>query len=112
MWEEYRQRMIKLAGIAIFIFGNKLDKDGSVILANGVKREFEIAVENGLIPIPVPVTGYMAKELFDEISKDFSAYYSGNKEIISLVKDLSKCSSQAADEIISKIVQIIKGVNK
>jgi hypothetical protein len=112
LWEEYRQRMIKLAGIAIFIFGNKLDKDKNVILANGVKREFEIAVENGLIPIPVPVTGYMAKEIYDEISKDFSAYYSGNKEIIPLVKDLAECSSQAADEIISKIVKIIKGVNK
>lgn len=112
LWEEYRQRMIKLAGIAIFIFGNKLDDGKNVIPANGVKREFEIAIENGLIPIAVPATGYMAKEIYDEISKDFSAYYSGNKEIIPLVKDLAECSSQAADEIITKIAKIIKGVNK
>jgi hypothetical protein len=112
LWEEYRQRMIKHAGIALFVFGNKLDQDKKVILANGVKREFEIAVENGLIPIPVPATGYIAGELFNEVSKDFKAYYSGHEDIIPLVEDLSKRSPREADEIISSIVQIIKGVNK
>ena len=112
LWEEYRQRMIKLAGIAVFIFGNKLDKDKNVVLANGVKREFEIAIKNGLIPISVPGTGFMAKEIYDEISKDFNAYYSGNEEIISIVEDIAKRSSHEVDEIISKITQIIKGVNK
>jgi hypothetical protein len=112
LWENYRQRMIKLAGIAIFIFGNKLDKDNKVVLANGVRREFEIAMENGLIPVPVPVTGYMAKELYDEISKDFKGCYSGNEEIVPLMEDISKLKPNEVDEIVNKIVQIIKGVSK
>ncbi len=112
LWEEYRQRMIKLAGIAIFIFGNKLDKDNNVILANGIKREFEIAMENGLIPLPIPVTGYMAKEIFDEMSKDLKSCYPNNAKIIPLLEDISNSKAQATDEIISKIIQIIKGVNK
>lgn len=111
LWEEYRQRMIRLAGIAIIIFGNKLE-NGGVVPAGGVRREFEIAKQHGLIPIPVPVTGYMAKEIFDEVSQDFKTIYAGNEEIIPLVEDISKFSSKDADKIVSKIIQIIKGVNK
>lgn len=111
LWEEYRQRMIKLAGIAIFLFGNKT-QGGKIIPANGVKREFEIALENGLVSIPIPATGYMAKELFDEVAKDFNAYFPDNRDVIPLVKDISKLSPQEPDEIIAKVVQIIKGVNK
>ncbi|HBB86831.1 MAG TPA: hypothetical protein DC047_04380 [Blastocatellia bacterium] len=112
LWEEYRQRMIKLAGIAIFIFGNKLDSSGNVVLANGVKREFEIAVQNDLVPIPVPSTGYVAKEIYEQISKDLTTYYAGNEDVIPMLEELSKYTSKASEGIISKIVQIIKGVNK
>ena len=38
--------MISLCGIAIFLFGNKLN-DGKIIEASGVVREFEIANELG-----------------------------------------------------------------
>jgi hypothetical protein len=112
LWEEYRQRMIRLAGIAIFIFGNKLDSNNDIVLANGVKREFEIAMENGLIPLPISVTGYMAKEIFDEMSKDFKAYFPNNQEIIPMLEDISKTDPKEIDKIINKIIQIIKGVNK
>jgi hypothetical protein len=112
LWEEYRQRMIKLAGIAIFLFGNKKDEDGKNILANGIRLEFEIAKQHGLIPIPILATGYMAKELFDEISKDFKSWYAENEEIIPLVEELSTYSAKEDDKIISTIIKIIKGVNK
>ena len=42
--EEYRQRMISLARIAVFIYGNKNDGNGNLISANVVKREVEIAI--------------------------------------------------------------------
>ena len=58
-WEAYRQEMIAHAGIAVFIFGNKLQA-GSVVPANGVRREFEIAKANGLLLIPIGATGFMA----------------------------------------------------
>lgn len=112
LWEEYRQRMIRHAGIAIFVFGNKLDQDKKVVSANGVRREFEIAVENGLIPIPVAATGYVAEELYSEVSKDFKAYYSGYEDVIPLVEGLSKLGPREAGEIVSGIVQILKGVNR
>ncbi|HDK8875580.1 TPA: hypothetical protein PVD34_004851, partial [Escherichia coli] len=68
LWEEYRQRMIPLGGIALFIFGNKQEENNDIVNARGVFREFEIAVQHGLVPIPLPNTGYMSKYIFEQIS--------------------------------------------
>lgn len=79
LWDEYRKDMIPLAGIAIYLFGNKLDK-GNVVLANGVRREFEIAVESGLQIVPVGATGYMAEELWKEVTANLDKYYPGHSK--------------------------------
>ncbi|KAA0894256.1 SIR2 family protein [Oryzomonas rubra] len=79
VWDEYRKDMISLAGIAIFMFGNKLD-GGNVVLANGVRREFEIALENGLYIVPIGATGYMAAELWKEVSAGLDKYYPGHSK--------------------------------
>jgi len=110
LWEEYRQRMIKFAGLAIFIFGNKLDKENNIILANGVEREFQIAIENGLIPIPISSTGYMAEKIFQDIIRDPKKYYSNYEWIIPIIKDLST-DSISPDEIIIKVIGIVKKIN-
>ncbi|WP_279465062.1 hypothetical protein [Aeromonas dhakensis] len=47
LWNEYRHRMIGLSGIALFLFGNKLNEDSNVINAGGVRKEFEIAQGTG-----------------------------------------------------------------
>lgn len=112
LWEDYRQRMIRLAGIAIFIFGNKFDDDGKIILADGVAREFEIALENGLVPIPIGVTGSVAKDIFDRISSDFDFYYKDHDWIIPIIKDLAVNDELSIDEIIEKIIEIISKINK
>lgn len=112
LWEEYRQKMIRLAGVAIFIFGNKLDDAGQVIPANGVEREFEIALEHGLIPIPVGVTGSVAKTIYDRISTDFELYYKGNEWIIPIVRDLGTNEDLSSSEIIGRVMEIVTKVNK
>ena len=111
LWEEYRQKMISLAGIAIFIYGNKRDIKGNIISANGVMREFEIASQHGLIPIPIGVTGYVALDIFNQIFKKPEKYYLGVEEIIPIIKDLSN-DKLSADEIINKISLIIQIINK
>lgn len=69
LWDEYRRRMIGLSGIALFLFGNKLD-GGNIVNAGGVRREFQIAQEAGVAVLPLGITGYMAKELADEMLAD------------------------------------------
>ena len=111
LWEEYRQRMISLAGIAVFIFGNKNDGKGNVISANGVKREFEIAISQGLIPIPIAATGYITQEVFDEIFKAHEKYYVGMEWAIPIIKELAS-DKLSANEIIQKVIKIIQTINK
>lgn len=76
LWEEYRKDMLPLAGIAIFMFGNKID-GADIVPAHGVRREFEIAAENGLSVIPIGATGYVAGKLWEEVNKDLGKYYPG-----------------------------------
>lgn len=111
LWEEYRQRMISLAGIAVFIFGNKNDGEGNIISANGVKREFEIAISQGLIPIPIAATGYITQEVFDEIFKAPEKYYVGMEWTIPIIMELAS-DKLSADEIIQKVITIIQTINK
>lgn len=111
LWEEYRQKMISLAGISIIIFGNKKDEKGNIIPANGVKREFEIAISKGLIPIPIAATGYITQEIFNLIIKDVDNIYKGIEWIIPMVKELASNELTAA-EIIKKVITIIQTINK
>lgn len=110
LWEEYRQRMISLAGIAIFVFGNKTDA-GSVVDANGVRREFEIAIQHGLVPIPVAATGYMAKRLWDEVVADPAKFYPGMDWLVPLIKGLEARAPSDAN-LVSRIIAIVKALNK
>lgn len=110
LWEEYRQRMISFTGIALFMFGNKVDDAGSTILANGVYREFQISIEQGVIPIPIANTGYMAEKIFYETSSHMEKLY-GNSEVKELVKDLAK-PNQGIDDIVEKVIKIVQTLNK
>lgn len=111
LWEEYRQRMISLAGIALFMFGNKNDKDGKLVSAGGVRREFEIALVKGLVPIPIARTGYIADEIYQEINKQPDKYYKGIEWIIPLITELSS-DKLTETELVTKIIFIINKLNK
>jgi hypothetical protein len=103
-WETYRQEMIAHAGIAVFIFGNKWQA-GSVVPANGVRREFEIAKANGLLLIPIGATGYMAQELWQEITDNFDRYYPKHPELKPLFALLADASDRK--RLIDAVVDII-----
>ncbi len=110
LWEQYRQRMISLAGVAIFFFGNK--KEGGVTInASGVRREFEIALDHKLLPIPIAATGFMSEELWKEISLEPDKYYGDYKWVLPLLTKLAdKTSSPTA--IVDTISHIIKKLNR
>lgn len=74
LWEKYRQDLISTAGICLFVLGNKR-VEGKIVLADGVRREFEIACEHGLSVIPVGASGYMAQELWSQVAGSFDEFY-------------------------------------
>lgn len=112
LWEQYRQRMISLAGVAIFVFGNKLDDARNLVPANGVQREFQIAMEHGLVPIPIGASGYVAEELWNEVIKDPATYYSGIEGwIVPIIKELGRKDLKPS-ELVKHVLEIVQRLSK
>lgn len=110
MWKNYREDMISLSGIAIFIFGNK-KQDGKLVLSDGMREEFMIAKSIGLKILPVGCTGYVAKEIYDEIRSSIPNFFGDNKDIPRLLSELA-VDSITETELIDKIIQAIKSIQK
>ncbi|MDD4157285.1 MAG: SIR2 family protein [Candidatus Cloacimonetes bacterium] len=90
LWKSLRENLISKSKLAIFMFGNKNEK-GTIIDANGMVNEFEIALKYGLKIIILASTGYTAKKL--------SVKYNETKNVY-IIDETDK------DLIIKKILQI------
>lgn len=66
VWEKYRRDIISAAGIALFLFGNK-QVGADFVVSDGMKQEFDIASQQGLVLLPIGATGYMSKELSNHL---------------------------------------------
>lgn len=109
LWTQYRNDMLSRSGVALFVFGNKLSKDenGQIELSNGMREEFEIAKTKGLFLLPIGATGYMAKELWTEVHKDFDTL---NPKVSNDVKEsFEKLGDEnmSFDEMINNIMIIL-----
>lgn len=109
LWEEYRQNMISRAGIILIIFGNS-QNEKEIVNAKGVRREFEIALNKNLIPIPLHYTNYMAEEIFNEIATNYKNY-NLSEELFNDIGNL-KIDKTNLEKSISNIISIIKKIIK
>ena len=109
LWREYRNTMIDHAGIAIFLFGNKL-QGNTVVESNGMREEFEIARNKGVFIIPIGITGSIARKIWEEIISDFdpTKHHKG-AEILHLLQGLGdeKTDLDAASKIVLNLLNII-----
>lgn len=111
LWESYRQDLVKNAGICLIVFGNKTT-DGGIIPASGVYREFKIAREQGLVPIPVGCTGYMAQSIWEEVKADLDSYFpSGSAELSEAFSKLGQTVDHP-DQAISAILEFLDLIKK
>jgi hypothetical protein len=123
----YRDEMLKEAGIAVFVYGNK-KVDDSIKESNGMEDEFNIAVEKGIIPIPIGATGYLSKKLWNKVFTDFDEYYPSNSDNKATMDEIKKLLEDIGDEqkfkdemqrglsnysnkIYSNVIEIIKKLN-
>lgn len=101
-WREYRKSMLEETGVAIFMFGNKKDKvTGEIVEADGCIEEFEIAKSCGNIIIPIGSTGYVAKNILEEIKRDAGLYPYLSDYIFSLEHETN------VDKIVGLIIEIL-----
>ena len=104
LWTEYRNEMISMAGVSIFVFGNKRTLDTTDIsIANGMLEEFEIAKAKGNFIIPIASTGYASQLIMDYVKENIEEYWYLKESITTLEneKDSSKL-----------ILEVIKILNK
>ena len=106
-WTDYRDEMTSKAGIAIFIFGNKWDEKGNkVIDSDGIKEEFDLCIKNKVIPIPIGITGYISKVLWDEVTNNLDEYYPDNEELRKTITALG--DSKEKEKIVENVIKIVK----
>lgn len=123
---KYRRSMIQEAGVAIFIYGNKKNKEtDSITDSNGMMEEFDEAIKLGVKPIPIGATGYTAKKIWLKVVENFDDYYKckDNPKVLEELRNLlneigdddkfKKETSQFdyQDQIIQKVIQIIQKIN-
>lgn len=111
IWTEYRKDMLSKAGIAFFIFGNKRSEDGSIIDSNGMIEEFEICIQSNVIPIPIGLTGFVSKKLWDRVMSNLDYYYPENKDLHEAIIELGK-EGISKDEIITNTLKAISILQK
>lgn len=108
---KYREDMLSEVGIAIFLLGNKFDAtDGTVQLSGGVYEEFDIAVKNLAIPIPIGAFGYVSKKLWEIVMKDYDKYVpiAELKDYYSLIGD----NTNSLIEILKATTHIVEELSK
>jgi len=111
LWTDYRNKFVPLAGIVLFVFGNKKNKlTGNIEIANGMIEEFEIAKSNGLKIIPVGATGFVAKQLWEKIIVEFENYYPNDLDLKNEFVRLGDIR-MSNKELINSIITIINKFN-
>lgn len=111
LWNEYRKGFIPLAGIAIFVFGNKKSRDtDDIITAGGMQDEFDIAVAKGLKIIPIGATGFLAKQLLEKVITNFTDYYPDH---LALKAELEQIGDETVsnENIIQSVINILNHLN-
>lgn len=105
-WTQYRERMLKNAGVCIVLAGNKPDAAGSIVEADGVREEVEIARAAGKVVIPIGATGYIAQELWNEYRKSLPSHF-GAADVSAPFEKLGDPSTDTA-AIVQAILDILK----
>lgn len=109
-WTEYRREQISECGVCIFIFGNKHNKEKNTVFATGMNEEFDIAIEQGKIVIPIGYTGYISEELFNRVLKNFNSYFKAElkDEFIRIFQN--KSNEISVDQMVNEIISFIKKI--
>lgn len=110
IWTDYRNDMIAKAGIAVFVFGNKL-VDGKIVNSNGMEEEFDLCLKHSVIPIPLGSTGSISKVLWDKVISNLTQYYPDNTDLHNAIKELGK-EKISKDNIITNTIKAINILQK
>lgn len=87
MYRRHREAMIRKAGIAVFLFGNKRDGRGRVVDADGMREELAVAKEMGLHIVAVGSTGWVAEQIARELRPSVATRTKAFRKAFSVAND-------------------------
>lgn len=111
VFDRYRDELIAQAGIAIFLMGNK-QQSGSVVPADGMRVEFDLARKAGLHCLPIGASGSISADFWNEMMADLKTEFPGrNDSFYALYEQLGQDVDNPL-ELIDPILQIIDILRK
>jgi hypothetical protein len=108
-WRAYRQSMIDHAGIAVFLFGNKLSEE-KVVVSDGVMEEFELAEATGLVIVPLGGTGYAAAQIYQTVTEQPEKYFAGRPELQERLQTLG--ARDNIDALAARVLDFVNAILK
>ena len=108
---QYRDGMLRQAGISVFIGGMKLGDPagaGALVAADGVLQEFVAATKLGHAIIPVGATGGASREIWHQVDASFSTFWpdSARDSFLRLNDD-----SQSGEQLVSAVASLIDSLD-
>lgn len=105
----YREDMLGRARSAIFVLGNKVVA-GNVLLADGMREEFEIALKAGVYPIPIGATGYVAEQLSAEVRAKVDDLYGPLAGEVKPHLEVLADAKADDDKLVNAVMAILKAI--
>lgn len=97
----YRKQMVERAGVAIFLSGLRPQGENSP----GVREEFDLALQNGALVIPIGAFGGASRVLWEHIAPDFSSRLPGvDAADFNLLND----ADAAPDALVQAVCRIVE----
>lgn len=112
VYKQYRQEMVENVGIAIFLFGNKSGFKRKVVLADGVMKEFQLAVDSGVKPIPVACTGFASAELWKKVAASLDSYYPNATRLFKRNFSELAQATPSVERVLRAILQMVDELRK
>lgn len=106
-WQEYRRAMVDYAGIAIFVFGNRHDDTGGLVLSKGMREEFDFCIAAGVKPLPIGATGFVAEELWSKVLGKIDTYYPGATASFKAAFKKLGDSTLSPDKLLVKVLELV-----
>lgn len=112
-WHTYRQDMLDFAGIAIYMFGNKLaGNPPSVQRSNGMVDEFDIAHAKRIKVLPLGFTEFVARDLYDRVKANFAHFYPVATPKFQSLFDLLGDSSRSLQDQLNTTLEALAELQK
>jgi len=113
LWTAYRQDMLDFAGLALFMFGNKLEgTPPSVVSSNGMMEEFDIAHSKGVRVLPLGFTEFVSRDLYERVKASFGTFYPKATHAFKHHFDLLGDPSRTLDEQLKTTIEALVELRK